>query len=164
MRIYLPTVIGGTSTLACAPEEREAAIAEQMHTHPDQGRATMSCHPILEEVAREMAADMATRNYFDHINPEGLGPNELVRMAGYPLDSGYDTALAGNNIQSIGGGVGSPDTIWNAWMGSAIHKTHLLGQSDFYATQTDYGVGYYYAPESEYKHYWVVITARQDGQ
>jgi hypothetical protein len=44
-------------------------------------------------------------------------------------------------------------------MNSAPHKTHLLAQNSFYATETHYGVGYYYDANSTYKYYWVVITA-----
>jgi uncharacterized protein YkwD len=44
-------------------------------------------------------------------------------------------------------------------MGSTGHRTHLLGMGDFYRAQTDYGVGYVYAPGSRYGHYWVVLIA-----
>ncbi len=100
---------------------------------------------------------MAKRHYFGHTNPDGHGANYLVRQAGYTLPSFYPSD--GNNIESIAAGQTSPSAAWSSWMGSSGHKQHLLGELDFYAAQTSYGVGYYYDPGSQYVHYWVVITA-----
>ena len=44
-------------------------------------------------------------------------------------------------------------------MGSPDHKTHLLGEEDFFVEQTSYGVGYYEDPGAPYRFYWVVLTA-----
>ena len=44
-------------------------------------------------------------------------------------------------------------------MNSPPHKTHLLAQNAFFATETHFGVGYYYDAKSTYQYYWVVITA-----
>jgi hypothetical protein len=46
-------------------------------------------------------------------------------------------------------------------MSSAAHQTHLLGLDPFYAEQIDVGIAYVYGPNSVYKHYWIVMTARK---
>ena len=105
---------------------------------------------------------MSGSEYFGHVNPDGYGPNYLVRQAGYPLPTWYDPAPDGNNIESIAAGYPTPDAVWNAWMTSPAHRNHLLGLDPFWADQIEYGIGYVYDPESDYDHYWVVITAYKE--
>ena len=45
------------------------------------------------------ALDMAVRGYESHVNPDGFGPNYLVRQAGYPLSSTYSSSLTANSIE-----------------------------------------------------------------
>jgi len=154
---YLPLVIKGS---ACAPNAQEQQIALYMIEHPDQKRLSLTCHPILARVARERAEDMARRGYFSHVNPDGFGPNYLVRQAGYVLPSFYSTAPDANNIESIAAGYPTAEAVWQSWMSSYAHARHLLGLDPFYAEQIEYGIGYTYDPASPFGHYWVVITAR----
>ncbi len=156
-RAYLPFIAAYPS---CVPNPQEEAIARYMIEHPDQRRPSLTCHPILARVARERAEDMARRHYFSHVNPDGYGPNYLVRQAGYVLPSYYDTSPTANNIESIAAGYPTAEAVWNGWMNSSGHRTHLLGLHPFFAEQIEYGIGYAYDPTSPYVHYWVVITAK----
>ncbi len=137
----------------------EAEIVDLMMNSPGQRRAGIQLDPILTRVARERAVDMAARNYFDHINPDGNGPNFLVKQAGYTLPASWSTSRTANNIESISAGYGTAAEAWQAWMQSAPHKTHLLALDDFYVNQTSCGVGVVHDARSTYKVYWVVITA-----
>lgn len=157
-RAYLPFVI---TSLSCSPNPQEEQIALFMIQDPEQQRPSLTCHPILTRVARERAEDMAQRRYFDHVNPDGYGPNYLVRQAGYVLPSYYDPAPDANNIESIAGGYPTPEAVWQKWTSSATHRDHLLGLHPFWAEQIEYGIGYTYDPNSPYGHYWVVITAKR---
>ena len=150
--------------LACAgparawtPNAQEIDIANRMKQADGQHRAFLAIDPILSQVARERAIDMAKRKYFDHINPDGHGANYLVRKAGYVLPSSFPAD--GNNLESIAAGQPDAATAWSDWMGSPDHKRHLLAEIAFFAAQTSYGVGYYEDPGSPYRYYWVVITA-----
>ena len=154
---YLPFA-ATSSTCALSPEEQEIAL--YMVEHPNQERASLTCDPILAQVARERAEDMARRHYFGHINPDGFGPNYLVRQAGYVLPTYYGTEPPAHNIESIAGGFPTAQAAWQCWMGSEPHREQLLGLSSFFADQVEYGVGYTYDPTSPYLHYWVVITAK----
>src|SRR5688572_25772004 len=40
----------------------------------------------LARVAESKALDMAKRNYFNHVSPDGLGINYLVHQSGYSLN------------------------------------------------------------------------------
>jgi uncharacterized protein YkwD len=138
---------------------QEQAIATYMTTNPSQGRPYMVLDPIIQGVAEARAKDMAVRNYFGHVNPDGVAANYLLRKAGYQLPAWWGTDPTANYVESIAAGYASPTDTWNAWMSSAPHKTHLLGLNSFFATETHYGIGYYYDANSTYKYYWVVITA-----
>ena len=138
---------------------QEELIAESLVNDPGQERPALHLDPILSRIARERAEDMAARNYFAHVNPDGWAANALVLDAGYILPSAWGTELTNNYIESIAAGFSDAADTWADWMDSAPHRTHLLAQIPFYQNQTSYGVGYAYSATSTYKHYWVVITA-----
>lgn len=142
------------------PNAQEMGLAELIRTHPQQERRAFTYNPILARVARERAADMAARGYFGHTNPEGLGPNALVRWAGYVLPSYYGTEPSANNIESIAAGPTTAEGVFQLLLGSEAHRTHILGLHEFYAAQVEYGIGYVDAPGSKYEHYWVILTAQ----
>ncbi|MCL4300460.1 MAG: CAP domain-containing protein [Anaerolineae bacterium] len=156
-QLFLPLIIKP----ACPLSLEEQALANLLINDANQQRASLSCHPVLAQVARQRAEDMAQRDYFSHTTPEGYGPNYLVRQAGYVLPSFYSTALDGNNIESIAAGFPTAAATWQQWMGSTPHRTQLLGLNSFFAEQTEYGIGYAFNPNSEYLYYWVVITAKR---
>ena len=154
--VYLPLI----SREACLKNAQAKEIAQMMSNDPGQKRASLTCNDTLAQVAQARAEDMAQRNYFSHTTPEGYGPNYFVRQAGYVLPSYYGTANDANNVESIAAGRETASQTWTQWMGSSGHKTHLLGLDAFFAEQIEYGIGYAYNPNSTYRHYWVVITAK----
>lgn len=142
----------------CDANQQEQQIAAQMMADPGQQRPSVTCHPILAQVARERARDMVDRGYFSHTNPDGFGPNLLVVQAGYVLPSYYHTDPDANNIESIACGNPTAGLTWAQWMSSPGHRRHLLGTVPFWAEQIEYGIGY--ASGGICGHYWVVITAK----
>lgn len=141
------------------PNAVEMEIANLAINHPDQGRPTMVYDSTLNVVARAKALDLARRAYFAHVDPDGYGPNKAVQLAGYGLPSWWGTGLDSNYIESIGGGYVSAQAAFDGWMGSAGHRRHVLAETDFYAGQTRYGVGYAELSGSPYRRYYVFITA-----
>jgi len=91
--------------------------------------------------ARAHSKDMATRNYFDHNNPEGKGPADRIRAAGW-LNPGY----SGENIAA--GNPTAEGTV-NQWLKSQGHCENMLDK-DFKML----GVGYFQNPGAKYTHYW----------
>jgi len=124
-----------------------------------QRRVRLTFNPVLQRVARARAKDMAQRNYFSHTNPDGNGPNILLKRAGYRLPSWWGTARNANYIESISGGRSSARATYDGWMNSPGHKKHVLAESDFYAGQTVVAIGHYYDGRSTYRHYWVFLSA-----
>jgi uncharacterized protein YkwD len=84
-------------------------------------RAKAGCAPLREEpllaaAALKHSTDMAERDYFDHISPEGETPWDRARA------EGYDQPAAEN----IARGQATPEEVVEAWMNSADHRANIL--------------------------------------
>jgi hypothetical protein len=149
--------------LARNAQERE--IARLTADHPLQGRLRMNHDAHLHLVARAKARDMARRDYFGHADPDGIGPNHVIRMTGYQLPSHYARGRRANNVESIAAGTNhTARRAFNAWLSSPGHRRHLLATDNFAREQTRFGVGYARSPRSRYTHYYVFISAPPTGQ
>ncbi len=167
------SLTGGNTTVEREPDEgvsetratavtltrEEQEFVRILRTDNRQRRADIRLHPVLQRVARERARDMARRRYFSHTNPDGDGPNVLLKRAGYQLPSWWGTARNANYIESISGGRTTARAAYDGWMNSPGHKKHVLAESDFYAGQTVVAIGHYYDAGSPYRHYWVFLSA-----
>lgn len=143
----------------CRLSEPEARLAELL-TGSDQRRSVLRCRPELQRFARQRAEDMARRGYLAHLTPDRQGPNQLLRATGYPLPPAYRDGLS-NNVESIAGGIRSPEAVWKALTASSSHRAHLLGEHPAYLDQDEFGIAYQrdlYAPHVDY---WVVVIARK---
>ena len=84
------------------------------------GLAALQWDERLAAVARAHSTDMARRNYFSHITPEGLRPADRKRAAG--LDFKY-------SAENIARGYRTPADVVAAWMESPSHKGAVLNES-----------------------------------
>lgn len=102
----------------------------------------LTMDPALRCAARKHSADMAARNFFDHINPDGQTPWDRMGKAGY---GGY--SAAGENIAA-----GSPDAAgtMEQWMNSDGHCANIMNP-DF----EHIGVGY--STGGQYGHLWTQV-------
>jgi uncharacterized protein YkwD len=158
--VYLPLIVYSPVASDCQLTAEEQQVLNLLKEHPEQARGTIICHPLLEAVARARAQDMAERDYFDHVNPDGYGPNYLVNAAGYPLPGYYPLQENSNSIESIAGGYSTADDMWEGLLNSPAHRMHVLGQHQFYAEQVEVGIGHVYMSDSDLGHYWVIISAK----
>lgn len=131
-------------------------------------RTKLRWNPTLAKVAEYRAIDMANRNYFDHVTPEGIGPNYYIEKAGYSLNNDWLKNLAANNFESIG--ANHPDAVSGVkalLIGSKetqyAHRKHLLGMDSWNGSLYDVGIGFVRSDNgSKYKTYLVVIIAKHD--
>jgi len=79
--------------------------------------AALQLNPQLTAAAQAKAKDMATRNYWAHVTPDGKQPWDFVTAAGYQYEA------AGENLAY---GFGSSAQIMDAWMHSAEHRANIL--------------------------------------
>lgn len=103
---------------------------------PPAGPLTMD--PNLQCAARVHTMDMAERDFFDHDNPDGNGPDDRMEAAGYDGRGWGENIAAGNS---------TAEETMEQWMNSPGHCRNIMND-DF----TLIGVGYY--PGGEYRHLW----------
>lgn len=110
-------------------------------------RKQLNWNKKLAEVAEYRAKDMANRNYFDHVNPDGKGPNYYIQRAGYDLNAKWLKNKRANNFESIAWNWPSAeDAIKGLIIGKEApgyyHRKHLLGMDDWNSSLYDIGIGY----------------------
>ena len=137
----------------------EKKIAALVRGHSKQSRKQLNWDARLSKSARQRALDMANRGYFDHVDPDGNGPNYYVSQAGYKLPIKWTAFRAANQVESIVAGHATAESAFAHWMTSPKHVGHLLARDIFYEDQTSFGVGHAYVPGSPFGHYWVFHSA-----
>ncbi|WP_025144036.1 CAP domain-containing protein [Pedobacter jeongneungensis] len=89
----------------------------------------------LQDAALAHAKDMAQRNYFDHLSPEGSTPEERA------LNTGYTGDFRAENLAK---GYSQADQVIAAWKNSV---SHCLAMMDAKSKQAGVGMA---------QNYWVV--------
>lgn len=145
-------------------ERYKADFLAIMRDAPLQRRPFLVTHHLLMQVAQERADDMAERNYFNHVSPEGYGANHYVRQAGYKLPHWYHADPHSNNIEVLGGGFMMPEHLFEAFLRSSAHRKMVLGEHVSFATQTRIGIGWAYgAPGIRYRPIWCILTCPDES-
>lgn len=85
-------------------------------------RAGLGLAPVLLDTrlgaaSRAHSVDMAARSYFDHVSPEGTGPEERAAAAGYPGSVGENIAYSSQ---------GTIRVLFEAWRDSPGHQQNML--------------------------------------
>jgi uncharacterized protein YkwD len=119
----------------------------------------------LAKVAEARAMDLAKRNYFSHVDPDGFGVNYHINKAGYHLDPTWITDQKSNYFESLGAGARSGidairQLVIDANTPSLGHRSHLLGLTEWDSSLVDIGIGYVTSASSRYPVYTCVIIAK----
>ncbi|HVY44353.1 MAG TPA: CAP domain-containing protein [Minicystis sp.] len=93
----------------------------------------------LQQAARAHSKDMATRNYFDHVSPEGVNPEQRTRAAGFKGSGMGENIAAGDRTAAA---------VVNGWMNSPGHCVNIMDPH-----YKSLGVGYAEGAGS-YHTYW----------
>ena len=122
----------------------------------------------LQKTAEKKAQDMANRNYFEHVDPEGYGMNYFINKNGYTLTKEFLENKRVNSFESIAYGRGIGNELIKLLMidkgyeHKPGHRNHLLGITDFWSNCSDIGIGIAYNPNSKYKYYACFLIAKHD--
>ncbi len=102
-------------------------ISSQVLLAETNGERTSHHEPALQmssqlaTAAQAKANDMAKRDYWNHVTPDGKQPWSFIDTSGYQYEA------AGENLAY---GFGSSDQVMTAWMHSAEHRANIL-DSDY---------------------------------
>lgn len=99
----------------------------------------LTMNALLRTAARNHSLDMATRDFFDHFNPDGDGPGERIAATGY---------VARAWGENIAWGQRTPEQVVASWMDSDGHCANIM-RSGF----TEIGVG------RHTENYWTQVFA-----
>lgn len=67
--------------------------------------------------AQAHAQDMVTRNFFSHVNPDGLDPFQRLSRDGVSFGAAGENIAAGHSTAA---------SVLNAWMNSSGHRANIL--------------------------------------
>ncbi|SFD00219.1 CAP domain-containing protein [Streptomyces aidingensis] len=112
------------------------AAAREVLRLVNEARAEAGCRPLapdtgLDGLAKAFSQDMAARNFFDHVDPDGRTPWDRAEARGI-------TSLGGENIAR---GQQNAAAVMESWMNSEGHRANILN-CDF----TTLGVGVHIGP------------------
>jgi len=122
----------------------------------------------LAKVAEQRAKDMAKRNYFDHTDPDGYGPNYHINATGYTLNPEWLKKRNANNFESIGANHQTAvDCIKSFIIGKGspgyMHRKHVLGLDEWNGSLKDIGIAFVRVKKgATFKTYLCVIIAKHD--
>ena len=122
----------------------------------------------LAGAAEAKAIDMAKRDYFGHVDPDGYGINYFINESGYKLVPDWIKNKSLNYFESLavntsGGEESIKYLIIDAKTPSLGHRKHLLGLDKWNASLTDIGIGFARRENgSKYKTYTCIIIAKHD--
>ncbi|MFK0291245.1 sigma-70 family RNA polymerase sigma factor [Streptomyces sp. NPDC090442] len=105
-----------------SPAPTPPDLEEHVTALVNRQRAQAGCGPLridprLHNAAQRHSADMATRNYYEHVSPDGVGPDARITAAG------YEWSRWGENLDR---GPASPAAVVDDWMGDTPHRDNLL--------------------------------------
>lgn len=96
---------------------------------------------LLTKAARAFAVLMGTRDFFDHVAPDGSDPGDRLSLVG------YHWRRYGENIAA---GYTRPAAVVQAWLASPGHCANIM------TPFKEVGIGYAVRSTSTYGSYWVM--------
>jgi uncharacterized protein YkwD len=114
-----PRCAGDEAVLAASnqPQVEMALLCLTNAYRLQWGLVPLQMDSRLGRAARAHSADMVARGFFDHFDPDGLGPDERARAAGYPDEAGEN--IAANSE-------GTAISLFRQWRESAPHDDNML--------------------------------------
>lgn len=183
LAVFLLLCIKGDKTIVIDKEEGQKAfqLLQDIRENPNNyyqelgfnenenvSKITLNWNDTLAGVAQAKAYDLANRDYFAHVDPDGYGINYFINKAGYKLTPAWLKEKSNNFFESLSAGRATGEEaiktlVMDKNTAGLGHRIALLGLNDWNAKATDIGIGFARCDEgSKYKTYTCVIIARHD--
>ncbi|OQP56356.1 CAP domain-containing protein [Niastella populi] len=153
------------NTIRSSPEKyyKELQLSSKLRIT----RTPLRWNDTLARVAEAKALDMAKRNYFNHVNPDGYGINFFINQSGYKLNTDWLKDKKENFFESIASGHDSgiaavKSLIIDEGDATKGHRNHLLGVTDWDASLYDIGIGFVKSDGGDYQSYICIIIAKHN--
>ena len=147
-----------SETSDCGNNEQAVLLSKLIMEDSEQKRSKIRCNRVLTAVAEAKAIKMADFGLVMH--NLGGSPNARLREAGYKLPKHYGGDFNSNQVEAIAGGYSNAIEVWDAFKSSDAHRSHLLGDHEFYLEQDEIGVAFIKKNESTHVEYWVVYLTK----
>ena len=142
----------------CGNNKQAQLLVKLISTDKEQKRANIRCNILLTRTAEAKAKKMAEFGLVAH--NLGGSPNSQLEKIGYKLPLHYGGEFNSNQVEAIAGGYSDASSVWDAFKRSEGHRTHLLGEHEFYLEQDEIGVALVKKWESPHVEYWVVYLTK----
>ena len=142
----------------CGNNKQARLLVNLIKADKDQKRTNIRCNSMLTDAAAVKAEKMSEFGLVMH--NLGGSPNSRLREAGYKLPEHYGHEFNSNQVEAIAGGYSGAAEVWDAFKRSEAHRTHLLGEHEFYSEQDEIGVAFVKKWESPHVEYWVVYLTK----
>jgi uncharacterized protein YkwD len=109
------TVLGYATSIS-----GDALLADTNAQRAVQQQTALTINAQLTQAAQAKANDMAARDYWSHVTPDGKQPWSFIDNAGYEYQA------AGENLAY---GFGTSSEVIEAWMNSPEHRANILNAS-----------------------------------
>lgn len=104
-----------TITYTVAHEQHMVDLINDERTKVNEPPLTEN--QLLDNSATDKANDLCAKNYWSHVNPEGVTPWDMIR------ETGYDSPYLGENLAK---GFYTDESAMYAFMHSEEHKANIL--------------------------------------
>ena len=134
---------GSVSTVTMKPS---ASLHELLNTYrAERGLNRLKSDARLKQAAAAHVRDLAAHGRLSHTGSDGSNHIRRAERAGY----GRYVA------ENVAAGQKTPAAVMQAWLGSRGHRKNI--ELD---PATHYGFAHAVAPDTKYKHYWVLVVGR----
>ena len=113
--------VAGSAQTADRDASAPPADLQLLHLEVNRHRASVGCtklewHGAAARVAEGHSRDMAARDYFDHVSPEGTDPGRRL------LSAGVSWSAVAENIALTPAG---PESALELWLDSPPHRENI---------------------------------------
>jgi uncharacterized protein YkwD len=111
---------GSVNGSASAAEEADLLNRINQFRADNGGLPSLARQAQLDNAAVAHSRDMATRCFFDHVNPDGADPGDRIAATGYQANAWAE------NIYKGSGSLSSASAAFDAWKNSPPHRANML--------------------------------------
>lgn len=142
----------------CGNSPEAIELVKLIQQDKGQQRGSIRCNLTLTKAAEAKAKLMAEYGIVRH--NLGGSPNSHLEETGYKLPHYYGKDFSSNQVEAIAGGYTDAKRVWRAFKQSKEHRTHLLGEHEFYIEQDEIGVAFINDYSTPHDEYWVVYLTK----